>query len=166
MSANREKPYLIILCEDSAYKDLFMGFEFSMQKQISLKPVCDGFSGVCTQLTNNKSVLLKELDKYPKAYVLALIDADLDNHPHSQKSKIDELKAAIDSKYQDRVFIMGSKIEAEHIKQAIIGQGEWKTVSQKLEYSCQNDHCQLWKSEMLKHNLDEITRLKQVFNWE
>lgn len=166
MSVNREKPYLIVLFEDDAYKDLFMGFEFSMQKQISQRPVCGGFDSVHLLLTNEKSILLKELNKFPKAYVLALIDADSDNYPHSQKGKIDTLKTAIDVKYQDRVFIIGSKIEAEDIKQVIIGQGKWKTVSQKLEDSCKNDHCQLWQDDMLKHNLDEISRLKQVFNWE
>lgn len=166
MSVNREKPYLIVLFEDGAYKDLFMGFEFSMQKQISPRSVCGGFDKVCLELTDEKSILLKELNKFPKAYVLALIDADLDNCPDSQIGKIEKLKQKIDEKYIDRVFIIGSKIEAEDIKQVIIGQGKWKTVSQKLEDSCKNDNCQLWQDEMLKHNLDEISRLKQVFDWE
>lgn len=166
MSINRYQNYLIVLFEDNAYKDLFMGFDFSVQRQISLKPICGGFDSVYVQLTNEKDVLLKELNKYSNAYVLALIDADLDNHPHSQKGKIDKLKTAIDAKYQDRIFIIGSKIEAEDIKRAIISEGNWKTVAQKLEDSCQNHDCELWQDEMLKHNLDEISRLKQVFDWE
>lgn len=166
MSVNRYQNYLIVLFEDNAYKDLFMGFDFSMQKQISLRPVCDGFDSVCIQLTSEKGVLLKELNQFSKAYVLALIDADLDNHPYSQRGKIDKLRTSIDNKYQDRIFIIGSKIEAEDIKRAIISQGEWKAVSQKLENSCKNENCELWQDDMLKHNLDEITRLKQVFNWE
>lgn len=166
MSVNNAKPYLIVLFEDNAYKDLFMGFDFSMQRQILLKPVCGGFPSVCVQLTNEKGVLLKELNQFSRAYVLALIDADLDNHPCSQKGKIDKLKTEIDTKYQDRIFIIGSRIEAEDIKRKIIGKGSWKKVVQKLEESCKDDNCQLWQDEILKHNLDEIARLKQVFNWE
>lgn len=150
--------------EDNAYKDLFISFDFSMQKQISLKPVCGGFKAVHLQLTSEQSIVLKELSSnFENAYVLALIDGDLDSQ---SESKIEQLKQDIPIKYKERIFVVGSKCEAEDIKQAIIGQGKWKTVSQKLENSCKNENCELWQDEMLKHNLDEIARLKKLLDWE
>ncbi|HHF3724754.1 TPA: hypothetical protein ACPOIM_001381, partial [Haemophilus influenzae] len=71
MSVNRYQDYLIVLFEDNAYKDIFLGFSFSKNKQILLKPVCQGFSDVFLQLTDKDSLILKELNKYHHAYVLA-----------------------------------------------------------------------------------------------
>lgn len=164
MSVNRYKKYLIVLFEDRAYKDLFLGFNFSRKQQIRQEPILQGFDDVYFRLTNHKSLILQELKKYQTAYVLACIDADLDSQ---SESKIHQLKNAILDEYKERVFIIGSKKEAEHIKQAIIGQGPWATVSEKLENSCKNDQCELWQNEMLQHNLEELQRLKQVFDgWE
>ncbi|MDO4223899.1 MAG: hypothetical protein Q4D05_07730 [Acinetobacter sp.] len=160
MSVNRYQNYLMVLFEDNAYKDLFLGFDFAWHKQIELKPVYQGFDDVYLQLTYHNSLICKELAKYPTAYVLALIDGDLDSQ---SESKIEQLKNAL-TQYQDRIFIIGSKYEAEHIKRAIIEQGKWKTVGQKLGQSCKNEACALWQNEMLAHNQAEITRLKQVFD--
>lgn len=162
MSVNRERPYLIVLFEDNAYKDLFLGFEFSFHKQIQQKPVLQGFDDVLFQLTNSNSTTLKELNKYPNAYILAITDADMDSH---QESNIDTLKKSIKGIYRNRIFVLGSKYEAENIKKEIIGQGKWRRLAKELESSCQNDSCELWHNDMLKHNLDEIVRLRQVFEW-
>ncbi len=164
MSVNHYKKYLIVLFEDRAYKDLFLGFNFSRKQQIRQEPILQGFDDVYFRLTNHQSLTLQELKKYQAAYVLACIDADLDSQ---SKSKIDQLKQVLPTEYKERIFIVGSKYEAEHIKQAIIGQGKWETVSEKLENSCKNDQCKLWQNEMLQHNLEELQRLKQVFDgWE
>ncbi len=163
MSVNRYQKYLIVLFEDRAYHDLFLGLNFSRKQQISQKPILQGFDDVYFQLTNHQSLTLQELKTYQKAYVLACIDADLDSQ---SESKILQLKNAISDEYKERVFIIGSKHEAEQIKHAIIGQGKWATVSEKLENSCKNDQCELWQNEVLQHNLEELQRLKQVFDWQ
>lgn len=162
MSINRYHKYLIVLFEDVAYKDLFLGFDFSKERQIRQEPILQGFDDIYLRLTNPKSVTLQELNKYQNAYVLACIDADLDSQ---SESKIHRLKNAILDEYKERIVIIGSKYEAEHIKQATIGRGKWATVSKKLENSCKNERCELWQDEMLQHNLGEIQRLKQIFGW-
>lgn len=160
MSVNRYQPYLIVLFEDQAYKDIFLGFEMFDHKQISMKPVFQGFDDVFFQLTNSDSLTSKELRQYNSSYVLALIDADLDSQ---SESKINQLRDALPNEYKDRIFIMGSKYEAEHIKRAIINEGKWEKISQKLENSCRAGDCKLWEDEMLKHNIGEIISLKKVF---
>lgn len=162
MSVNRYEPYLIVLCEDNAYKDIFLGFEISEHPQISLKPVYQGFDDILFQLTNPNSMTSKELKRYNKSYVLALTDADLDSQ---SESNIKKLKDSIPNEYKDRVFVMGSKYEAENIKRAIIGKGKWKGVSQELEKSCRDENCELWRDEMLNHNMEEIISLRKVFDW-
>lgn len=163
MSVNREKPYLIVLFEDNAYKDLFMGFQFSTQRQVKQNTVYGGFKYIYLELTNNDSLTLKELKKYSNAYVLAMIDADLDSQ---SESNIEKLKSSICTEYKERVFVVGSQYEAEDIKKTVIEQGKWKSVSKKLENSCINEDCGLWQDEMLEHNSAEIARLKKIFDWE
>lgn len=161
MSINRYQDYLIVLFEDNAYKDIFLGFSFSKNKQILLKPVCQGFGDVFLQLSDKGSLILKELNMYHHAYVLACIDADLDSQ---NESKIEKLKKSLFTEYKERIFILGSRYEAEHIKRFIIQQGKWKKVGEMLENDCKNEHYQLWRNEMLQHNGNEIERFRKIFH--
>lgn len=168
MSANKYKPHLNVLCEDEINQDIMRGFllgyqsyDFSIPSKINIIPtVAGGWSNVVGSFESHWKDYLA---KHQNAYLLMLIDFD------ENIERIDEIKQKIPQELKDRVFILGCFDEPEDLKsdahQAMSKHRfsvNNESIGKVLFLECKDDKLELWQSEHLKHNLQEIERLKQA----
>lgn len=165
MSVNRESPHLHFIFEDKDYRDLMIGFQQVINHpKILLGDYLGGYRKLEIELTDPKSNTLRALEKFKTKYIIVLMDADLDNYPTSGHHKILQLREKLPQKFKERIFLLGSLYEAKQIKQQRAG--KISNLGQELANECQQKIYNEWQKTMFEHNLDEIARLKQVFNWE
>lgn len=160
MSVNRYQPYLIVLYEDNAYKKIFTGFRGHPavnSEQISESPLYRGWIKVKNELEDPSSITRCQLDKFPNALVLALIDSD------EYEERIQEIQSTIDEKLHSRIFILGALKDAEALKSDVIKQGRLETLGFELAEDCFSQEGSKWRSEALSHNQSEINRFLETY---
>jgi hypothetical protein len=126
----------------------------------------------------------KMFDKFPHRMVLLLIDFDEKTGDHNRreytfrqlkmklKEKLklgEELKSEEELKLENkleelrkRVFVLGVWSEPEQLRQNF-GQS-FEKIGESLAQACINDDDELWQHELLKHNLEEVKRMKPLVN--
>lgn len=151
MSANKYQWHLKIIPEDDKWRDMAQGFKRKLppclQRKVDICPVAGGW-GKCLklvkefkldQLADRHLLVLMDFDKRDKERQLT-IDASTNNHP--------------------RVFVLGSKVEAEDLIQSL-GRGGAIACGEKFfsfDMRCPDN---LWQTPMLDnlHNHATLPRL-------
>ena len=161
MGRNNYREHLLVIFEDQAYKDYYLGFAnhaLFNDSQIYDGDIFGGWTKIQEQVNDENSVTLEHLSRFENAYVLALLDCDKDIN------RIDSIRRKIPNIYQDRIFFLSSFDEAEHLKDDL-GQGKKETIGYQLAQHCYDNDSSLWKVPMLNHNLPEIEKLKIKFKF-
>ena len=155
------KKHLLVIFEDQAYKDYYLGFtnhHCFNDTEIFAGDVFGGWLKIQQQVSDDSLATLEHLKRFENAYVLALLDSD------KHEKRIAQIKQKIPKIYHDRIFLLSSLNEAENIKDDI-GEGKKETIGYQFAEDCYNNDCNLWQKPMLVHNLAELKRLKQAFDF-
>jgi hypothetical protein len=151
MSLNREMPHLLIIPEDRANAEMANGFVLGPgvdRRRIQVVREAGGWLEVVKRF---KDTYVPHLHRYPAGFVVLLIDFD------GQAKRFREVQDEIPDALADRVFILGALTEPEDLKAP--GKS-LETVGEELARDCQTDNTVFWENDLLKHNSQELIRLK------
>jgi hypothetical protein len=169
MSVNRDRNYLLVLTEDSAYQSLLNGVKKAdniNSSVLDIRKPCGGWPKVFDSFESNGMVLL---NKKPKTtYILLLIDFD-DKTEEGNENFSNRMKRFKDlsKEYADHVFLLGvNHKEAEALKK-FFAQSSLESIGQMLVENCPNSDLSYWKNKHLQCNLIEINRMRKcgIFDW-
>jgi hypothetical protein len=150
---NPYQPHVMVLPEDRANSQLADGFLLELDQfalmRIKVLPEAGGWIVV---LDTFESDHVAGMDKHRQRYMVLLIDFDGD------EGRIDEAKRRIPERLMDRVFILGAMTEPEDLKRA--GLGHYETIGEALAQDCREETDITWGHNLLRHNTNEITRLR------
>lgn len=115
MSVNRNKAHLVVIQEDSPYRDLTNGIRNAVHVEgyrIDSRAPVGGWTKVLASLHD----MVPILNRYTNMHLLLLMDFD-----YEFASRMDKFKQSIvDQPYQNRVFLLGvDNKEFENLKQTL-----------------------------------------------
>ncbi len=167
MSVRREENHLVIFSEDTPYRSIVNGVQISLnvnERVIETKKKSDGWPKVFEDFGNN----IHLLRKYPKCYMLLLMDFD-DRRTslssfESRKIRLNELTPP---EFADRVFILGVNHKESEALKGFLGTPDFEKIGKKLIEDCPDGDLSHWKNTHLECNLPEIERMRKkgVFDW-
>jgi hypothetical protein len=148
---NRYRPHVLVLPEDDANRQLANGFLLhpSLSTQIQVLEEAGGWTKV---LDSFRSDHVRLMISYPDRIMILLIDFDC------QEDRLDRARAVIPDDLKDRVFVLGVWSEPEALK-ASLGRNNEET-GLAMARDCREDTTTTWGHDLLKHNADEIERLR------
>jgi hypothetical protein len=149
---NKEKPHLLVLPEDRANTQIVNGFLLDSAVDVRRLKVLKEAGGWGVVLKQFQNDYLRHLRMYPESHILLLID--FDNNP----DRGTEARKSIPADLYERVFILGAKSTPEALKKAL--NIPFEEIGQGLAKDCQNENEGFWDHEHLKHNSDELARLR------
>ena len=154
MSTNDFLPHILVLPEDDADSQLANGFllnvDWSRQRQIQVLPIVGGWRKVLECFQSDHIGYMK---RYPQRYIVLLIDFD------EQEDRLDIAKRVIPDDLKDRVFVPGARKDPEGLRKA--GLGSFETIGIKLANDCREETDTTWGHDLLRHNVNELTRLRE-----
>jgi hypothetical protein len=152
MSVNKYKSHLLVLPEDDANRQLANGFDLNLSsRQYHVEEVAGGWHRVCERFVSDH---ITPMQNNPDRFVVLLIDFDND------LSRRETVKSHIPADLRDRVFVIGTRSNPEALKKA--GLGTYETIGSLLADDCRDDSQLTWGHELLRHNEDELTRLRDT----
>jgi len=92
--------------------------------------------------------------RFDQRVVILLIDFD------NREDRLAEVKKAIPEDLYDRVFILGAKGEPEDLKRANLG--SFEQIGKLLAKDCVEDVNATWSHDLLRHNEEELLRMRNV----
>jgi hypothetical protein len=153
MSVNRERPHVFVLPEDEANLQLATEFlaqiDANRQRQMYVLDVADGWNRV---LTLFESVHVTEMDRYPRRFMILLIDFD------GRQERLNVAKAKIPDHLSDRVFVLGALTNPEDLRRAL---GSYQDIGSAMASDCREETNTIWGNPLLQHNTDELNRLRE-----
>lgn len=162
MSVNRNKPHLVVVQEDSPYRDLTNGIRNAVHVEgyrIDSRAPVGGWRKVLASLEDMAPLL----DRYDRMHLLLLMDFD-----YEFDSRMARFQQAIDGQpYQNRVFLLGvDNKEFENLKQTL-KQTNIERIGQMLVEGCPQQQTPVWQNQHLNCNQPEIQRMRDagVFEW-
>lgn len=162
MSVNNHKPHLIVLAEDDANRQMAHAFLLEIRERMpeprqvavlrkrNRKPAKDGWLKTIEEKFVKDQIPV--MYQSPRQMTLLLIDFD------EQQQRLEYIQKQIPEDLKGRVFILGVWSEPEQLKKNL-GQS-FEKIGESLAKACINDDNELWQHELLKHNLEEIERMK------
>ena len=165
MAANVYQPHLLLLIEDDANRQIVNGFESHPRlehRRIDPGKPAGGWRVVLEQFQETHIALLR---KYPHRHLLMVIDFDAgaaEPAAHKTGSMIERRMAlftdAIPQDLRERVFVIGCADEPEKL---VKDTGcHLEEIGRRLAQDCDCGTDEMWAHPMLKHNADEIVRLR------
>jgi len=151
MSADLYAPHLLVIPEDEANRQIITGFRNHWgvrSRQIQIAEVANGWGKALKQFAEVHVPLMR---KYPKRFVLILIDCD------GQRERIAHARRDIPPELADRVFIMGSLTTPEKLAAAVAMPKE--TLGKAIADECHNQCTAILNHPLLVHNLQEWERM-------
>jgi hypothetical protein len=153
MSVNKDLPHVKVLPEDDANRQLAKGFQFEVdsnrQRQMQVLSVAGGWNEV---LNLFKDVHVKEMDRWPRRFMVFLIDFD------NAEDRLRDAKARIPERLTDRVFILGVLSEPEDLK---VDLGSYEKIGLAMAKDCREETGTTWGHDLLRHNSSELDRLRE-----
>jgi uncharacterized protein YcgL (UPF0745 family) len=152
MSVNKERPHLLVIPEDDANRQLIEGFRNHLSidpRKIHVENVAGGWIKALELFRDSHVSLLR---KYGQRQVLILIDFD-------DKKRLEKAKEYISDEVRKRVFILGSSSDPEELASTLKMSKE--NVGLALAEACVSASDDLWQSQLLSHNQDELARMKE-----
>jgi len=152
MSVNKFKPYVYILPEDEANRQLANGFDQCLNtRQLQVLTEARGWIDACEIF---KSDYIDKMRENDYGFIILLID--FDNKPDRPK----QVQSYIPIDLADRVFVLGVKTEPEALKKACLA--SYETIGEMMADDCRNGTQNIWGHELLSHNEEELRRLRQT----
>jgi hypothetical protein len=152
MSANKYLPHVLVLPEDDANSQLANGFhlqvDWARYRQMDVLPVAGGWKVVLERFLSDHVVAMNH---YPSRFMVLLIDFD------GREDRLQDVKARIPGHLVERVFILGVLSEPEALTKDL---GSFETIGSALAEDCREDTDTTWGHELLRHNADELDRLR------
>jgi len=170
MSANREKPHIIILPEDDETRQIANGFVLGVagNRCIQIVPEAGGWGKVMNTFKNDYAQTMRtNLNRR----MILLIDFDND---YQERLKYIKQEIHADSDVLiDRVFILGVLSEPRDLKKSLdlpqkrkpypdLNGNSSEDIGTALFHACSNKQEGLWGHELLKHNHKELDRMRDI----
>ena len=153
MSVNRYQSHVLVLPEDDANRQMANGFVLSLDWPVIRRiQVLAGVGGWNEVLNRFQSDHVAEMERLANRFMVLLIDFDDD------PDRLKEAKNRIPETLTDRVFILGTWSEPEALKRA--GLGSYEEIGSALAQDCREQTTQTWDHNLLRHNANELTRLR------
>jgi hypothetical protein len=150
---NRFQPHILVLPEDDANSQLANGFLLDLHqaalRKIQVLPEAGGWIAV---LDTFESDHVADMDRYTKGFMFLLIDFDGDEERGAYARR------KIPERLRERVFILGARTDPESVKKAL---GPYESIGRALAEDCREGTDRTWGHELLRHNANEIGRLRQ-----
>jgi len=151
---NRFQAHIHVLPEDHANGQLANGFLLGLdQSGLTKIQVLPEAGGWLVLLDVFESDHVAEMDRYPKRFMILLIDFDGD------EGRVNQAKRRIPDRLLDIVFILGALTEPEELKRTL---GAYETIGGQLAEDCRLDTDTTWGHALLRHNAEEIGRLRRT----
>lgn len=153
MSVNKSRPYVWVLPEDDAARQMAVGFERQVyHRQLQVLPEVGGWPRMRDEL---EAVYYKKLEKNLNAHLVLLFDFD------GKADRPEKIMGGPPTSVKQRIFFLGPWSEPEKLR------GELKLSLEAI--GCQvADDCrgetwsEMWQCSLLKHNLEELERAASV----
>lgn len=155
MSTNKYQPHLLVIPEDDANRQIMTGFRNHPgvdSRRIHIEPVAGGWREALDVFSSEHTAAMKNL---PRRHVLLLID--FDGQTESRRTYAED---NIPHDLRGKVFVIGSATEPERLR-STTGKS-YETIGRELADACLSDSETLWDSALLRHNINELTRMKST----
>jgi len=96
---------------------------------------------------------IAEMQKYPHRFMVLVFDFD------DRIERLNNAKAGIPEHLTERVFILGALSRPEALRQANLG--SYEDIGLALAKDCREETDTIWGHELLRHNANELDRLRQ-----
>lgn len=151
MSANKHAPHVRVLPEDDANRQLANGFllgvEWSRQGQIDVLRVAGGWHAV---LDSFEADHVPSMNRNANTYMVLLIDFDEDT------GRRQYVESRIPEHLRERVFVIGAWSRPEDLRPP-----SYESIGKALARDCRDGTEATWGHELLRHNAEELTRLRE-----
>jgi hypothetical protein len=154
MSANKNRPHILILPEDDANGDIANGFVLALTQNTRAVQVLESAGGWLKLVDEFRSAHIAAVSKYESRHMVLLVD--FDRH-EDRRARVQE---AIPGPLADRVFVLGVLSEPEELRKA--GLGTFEEMGRSLARECRENTADTWSHELLKHNGGELKRMAPV----
>lgn len=151
MSVNRDLPHVLVLPEDDANRQVANGFQLQVvrMRQMQVLNVARGWGRV---LQLFESVHAREMDRCANRFMVLLVDFD------GTQGRLDRARAVIPEHLADRVFVLGAWTEPEDLRRDL---GGYEGIGSAMAADCRDGTETTWGHALLRHNADELDRLRQ-----
>lgn len=148
---NKYRDHLLIVPEDDANRELANGFLLGLPHGINaqVQRSAGGWPSARDELNN----LVASMRNTPRRRVLVLVDFDEDGTRRS------EVLRDLPEDLRDRVFLLGVWSNPERLQNAL-GHRSREVIGRELAAECLNSQHSLWTHTLLRHNADELLRLR------
>ena len=155
MSVNKHQPHVLVLPEDDANRQLANGFflDRAFWNRGSSFQVLEEVGGWRNVLDRFKSDHIKNMERYPKRFMVLLIDFD------DELDRLKMARAAIPPDLAERVFVLGALTEPEALRRA--GLGSYEAIGLALAQDCRDETERIWGHDLFRHNAEELARLRE-----
>ena len=149
MSVNKHLPHVLVLPEDDANRQLANGFQLEVDstrlRQMSVLEVAGGWREVLDRFESDH---VTQMDRYLSRHMILLIDFD------RKEDRFEYARNRIPERLRHRVFVLGVWSEPEDLHRPLEPTGS------ALAKDCREETNTAWGHELLRHNADELTRLR------
>ena len=149
---NKYADHLLIIPEDDASSDLARGFQMAVPRGLNAMKVeraAGGWSSARVALSN----LVPSIKSLPKRHVLVLVDFD------GNVTRRETVLSVVPDELRSRVYLIGPWTEPERLQTAL-GHRSRESIGKALASECSNVQQGLWEHELLRHNAQELVRLR------
>jgi hypothetical protein len=155
MSVNRYRPiHVLVLPEDDANRQLANGFLLNLDAAVLTRiQVLEEVGGWREVLDHFESDHRAEMARYSNRSMVLLIDFD------GREDRLQDAKTGIPIHLAERVFILGALSEPEDLKRA--GLGMYEDIGSAMARDCRDETETTWGHDLLRHNADELARLRE-----
>jgi hypothetical protein len=151
MSVNSYLPHVFVLPEDDANRQIANGFVLSLStRQIQVLKEAGGWASVRDRFESDQR---SAMERNPNRFVVLLVDFDGNNN------RLQTMRAVIPDHLKERVFVLGAFSEPEELRQA--GLGSYEAIGRALAEDCRTGAAATWGHELLQHNEEELSRLRE-----
>jgi hypothetical protein len=151
MSRNKHKPYILVLPEDDANRQIANGFIHHLninENAIQIMPTAGGWTKVINQFTDN---YVSNMRSFKERRMVLLIDFDKD------ENRLSRVTSRIPDDLKERVFVLGVLSDPEELKRTIKKTSE--EIGGSLAEDCPGNKNKLWEHDLLRHNESELERI-------
>lgn len=154
MSANKNRPHVLILPEDDANSQIANGFVLASSppspRQVQILEVAGGWAATLDHFDSDQ---VAYMNRNELRHMVLLIDFD-----GYYVERMGDIRTRIPPNLRQRVFVLGSLQKPESLKQA--GLGSFEEIGSAMARDCREGTETIWGHELLRHNLEELTRLR------
>ena len=153
MSVNSFKPHILILPEDDANRQIFIGFLGNSRinsNNFQILPIANGWKKAMGQLLNNE---IPKMRNFSKRRIILLIDFDR----HEERFFL--IMEQVPEEFKDRIFVIGVKSDPESLRRST--NKSFEKIGEKLAQDCVDNINDLWNHDLLKHNETELERMRK-----